>query len=124
MQQNLIYDYVGWVPCLNGALAFDLVECGLNAKNDSVEIIHYDNGDNQKLQEYILLSSTVNWQDFDDSEVETGLWSVFLLSVRALDSKEHEGRLYFVPNIKENEEQLEDITEAGQAHIKLYEEIT
>jgi len=112
MQKKLIYDYVGWVPCLNGELVFDLIECGLNAKNDSVEIIHHDNDDNQKLQEYILLSSTVNWKDFDDNEVETGLWSVFLLSTRTLDSKQHQGCLYFVPNIKGSTEQLENITEA------------
>jgi len=100
MEQNRVYDYVGWVPCLNGALAFDLVECGLNAKNNSVEIIHYDNDGSKNLKEYILLHSTVDWKDFDDSELElTGLWSVFVLSTRSLESKHHEGCIYFVPNI-------------------------
>jgi len=111
MQQNLIYDYVGWVPCLNGELAFDLVECGLNAKNNAVEIIHHDNDENQNLQEYILLSSTVDWKDFDDDETGTGLWSVFVLSRRALANSNHEGRIYFVPNIEESKEQLQNITE-------------
>ncbi len=113
MEQNRVYDYVGWVPCLNGALAFDLVECGLNAKNNSVEIIHYDNDGSKNHKEYILLNSTVDWKDFDDSEVELiGLWSVFVLSTRSLESKHHEGCIYFVPNIEESRDQLKEVTEA------------
>lgn len=96
-----MYDYVGWVPCLNGVLAFDLVECGLNAKNNSVEVVHYDNDSSKSLKEYILLNSTVDWKDFDNKEAElTGLWSVFVLSIRSLEKKKHEGNIYFVPNIK------------------------
>ena len=76
-----MFDYVGWVPCLNGELVFELVECGLNAKNDSVEIIHYDNDSDQNLKEYILLNSTVDWKDFDDKEIELiGLWSVYVIT--------------------------------------------
>ncbi len=113
MEQNRVYDYVGWVPCLSGALAFDLVECGLNAKNNSVEIIHYDNDGSNNLKEYILLYSTVDWKDFDDSDLGlTGLWSVFVLSTRSLENKYHEGNIYFVPNVEESTCKLEEIIKA------------
>jgi len=112
MEQNRMYDYVGWVPCLNGELVFELVECGLNAKNDSVEVIHYDNDSCGNLKEYILLNSTVDWKDFDDKEMEViGLWSVFVLSIRPLESKRHEGSIFFMPNTVESKGERNEIVE-------------
>jgi len=112
MEQSRMFDYVGWVPCLNGELVFELVECGLNAKNDSVEIIHYDNDSDQNLKEYILLNSTVDWKDFDDKEIELiGLWSVYVISTRPLERNQHEGSIYFMPNSEESKEQRNEIVE-------------
>ncbi len=90
--------YVGWVPCLNGQLVFDLVECGLK-NGDSINILHYAAANNSKeITEYILLHSTVNWKDFDNgNEHLNGLWSVVLLSTRPFSENKHQGSLFFLP---------------------------
>lgn len=99
MAQSLVRKkYVGWVPCLNGQLVFDLIECGLNDDSSKVEIVHHAIDDDNKTNEYILLHSTVDWKDFDDSKEElSGLWSVIVLSNRSLDNNKHKGSIYFMP---------------------------
>jgi hypothetical protein len=103
MTQSKIYgNYVGWVPCLNGQLVFDLVECGLK-NGDSTEIVHYARNDNRTLTEYLILHSTVDWKDFDDEEDQlSGLWSVIVLSERSIDSSKHTGNIYFMLNKKDD----------------------
>ena len=90
-------DYIGWVPCLNGQLVFDLVECGLKKKNHgSIEIIYRAKDSSGSIIEYILVHSTVDWKDFGGNEVD-GLWSVVLISKRSLKSNYHEGVVCFMP---------------------------
>ena len=103
MQDQIHNNYVGWVPCLNGQLVFDLIECGLNDnRHRKIEIAHYANDrNNNTTTEYILLHSTVNWKDFDDKEKKwNGLWSVVIVSRRSLESNEHQGHVYLM--LKEN----------------------
>jgi len=95
--------YVGWVPCLNGQLVFNLVECGLKTE-PGISIVHYAINKNQ-LAEYILLHSMVDWKDFDDDEGKSnGLWSVFLLSTRHESDNTHQGCLFFMLNQGKKEE--------------------
>lgn len=94
------YKYVGWVPCLNGQLVFSLVECGLKDERQRIiERVHYCKDGSGKLVEYVLVHSTVNWQDFGGEDLN-GLWSVVLFSKRPLGSKYHEGAVYFMPKEK------------------------
>lgn len=90
-------NYVGWVPCLNGQLVFELVECGLKDRAyDTTEIIHHARDNGGRIIEFILLQSTVNWKDFGGTELR-GLWSVVLISKRVLGNNYHEGSVYFMP---------------------------
>ncbi len=89
------HSYVGWVPCLSGQLVFELVECGLK-NGSSINIVHHANNKDEKLTEYILLHSTVNWKDFGDKNYLKGVWSVVLLSKRTVDDNQHQGSVFFV----------------------------
>lgn len=112
MTQSEIHgDYVGWVPCLDGDLVFDLVECGLR-NGDSTEIVHYAMDRDESLTEYIILNSTVDWKDFDNKKNELrGLWSVIVLSKRSIANKKHIGTIYFMLNQKSRDEPWRDSLE-------------
>lgn len=114
MTQSKIYgNYVGWVPCLNGQLVFDLVECGLKNGN-SIEIVHYAKDKKGRLTEYIILHSTVDWKDFDDEKKELkGIWSIVLLSKRSVDGSSHTGTIYFMLNENKGDEPWRESIEAA-----------
>ncbi|NOR70367.1 MAG: hypothetical protein GQ532_11865 [Methylomarinum sp.] len=93
--------YVGWVPCLNGKLVFDLVECELNdGVNPTIEVVHYDQK-SDVLVEYVLVHSTVDWKDFGGDDLD-GLWSVILLSERNIQDSSHAGTICFIPKKDED----------------------
>lgn len=105
MRSNKTYNYVGWVPCLNGQLVFDLVECGLVDKSSyPINIIHQEQNE-EKITEYILLSSTVNWKDFGGKDIE-GLWTIILFSERTLSDKNHLGCIYLISKATNAKEKL------------------
>lgn len=102
MIQKIDYDYVGWVPCLNGQLVFDLVECGLQYDEDkSVSIVHHELDNCGNISEYVFLHSIVNWKDFGGESVH-GLWSVILFSKLNKLKNNHTGAVYFVLNDNKN----------------------
>lgn len=95
--RNEGYKYIGWVPCLNGQLVFDLIECGLKDNNFPViEVIYYGKDNDDNIIEYILVNSTVYWKDFGDKN-ENGFWRVVLLSKRNITQKTHKGSVYLKP---------------------------
>lgn len=115
--------YVGWVPCLNGKLVFDLVECGLKVDdNPVIEIVHYDKKGND-LVEYVLIHSTVNWKDFGGDDLD-GVWSVLLLSERSNQGDSHVGTICFIPKKDEDSIGLEIIKIASEINLNLNSEET
>ncbi|HBA67414.1 MAG TPA: hypothetical protein DCZ48_14815 [Methylococcaceae bacterium] len=90
-ENNEKFNYIGWVPCLNGELVFDLVECGLKSNShESISLIYYGKRSDGELIEHVLTYSVVNWKDFGGSDVN-GLWSVILLSRRNTRERLHKG---------------------------------
>lgn len=102
--ENKEKKYIGWVPCLNGQLVFDLIECGLKKEDHQwIEVIYYGKGTDGEQTEYILAHSVVDWKDFGEKEL-TGVWSVVLLSKRKLKERNHEGTVYFMPKERHSED--------------------
>lgn len=110
-ESNETKKYVGWVPCLNGELVFDLVECGLKAKDsEEISVIYYGKNASGQLIEYVLLYSVVDWKDFGD-ETDKGLWSVVLISERNIKSDVHEGMVFIKAYSKKTEESWQSTLE-------------
>jgi len=84
------YEYIGWVPCVTGHLIFDYVNCGIG---DKICLANHVEKYNNKINQYALVHSLVNWKDFDDAGKD-GLFSVLFIAERKIGSSRIKGSVY------------------------------
>lgn len=95
------WEYMGWVPCLNGHLDFGLMRVGIKgpftdkkSKKNDLKIININKSvvtSKDSHHRKILLQSKVNWKDTDTFNEEDGWFRIFV-TAEAHSSTNMDGR--------------------------------
>lgn len=106
--------FIGWIPCVSGKLFFDYSSCGLKKvfTNTLLDINHSELNSKHELNQFILISSQVNWKDYGPDS-QTGDYQVFLIAKRSYFSEDLEGSIYII-----NENKYESIREITHKEAK------
>lgn len=93
-ENDLTYDFIGWVPCISGSLNFRLTACDvIGSGYSNINHIELDSQGQQK--RFIVIASKVDWEDFKSSS--DGQWNVVLLASGKVGSDYIDGQVYLVP---------------------------
>lgn len=112
------YEYIGWIPCVNGHLDFGLTKVGIKGSFSSPNL--YDKKTVEKNlslssladshQRAIILQSKVDWRDSPSDDHSIGNFRVFVagqvLPSPNMDDREFEGHILIYPLCAEPDEKL------------------